>query len=133
MLKLVPPDAICHQGYWLGIRTFSGTAEGGSVDLVIDGVAVTFLTSAGQTSSQVAAEAANAVNANGSLAALGAVAAAVGDELVVAGDIQSVSIGDPGLVTNVPVGEWIGTILFLLLSLFAMRFLRSADDGGGAE
>ncbi len=113
--------------------TFSGTAEGGSVDLVIDGIAVTFLTSAGQTSSQVAAEAANAVNANGSLATLGAVATAVGDELVVAGDIQSVSITDPGLVVPVPVGEWTGTILFLFFSLFAMRFLRSADHGCTAE
>ena len=111
--------------------TFSGTAEGGAVDLIVDGTLLTFVTSAGLTAAQVAAGVASAINADGTLTALGAVATAVGDEVVVAGDIQSVSITDPGLIAPVPVGEWTTTALFLAIWLLAVPLLtpRRPDRG----
>lgn len=106
---------------------FSGTAEGGSVDFTVDGYQVTLLTSAGQTATDVANAMAAAINGDPDLFALGAAATGVGALLVVAGSIDSVTIGDPGLVAAVPLSP-IG-IPFLLVALVAsalLGFRRSA-------
>ena len=102
---------------------FSGTAEGGSIDLVIDGFSLNFVTTAGWSAAQVAAGLAAAINADPALSSLGAVGTADGDALVVAGDLESVSITDPGLIAPVPVGDWTATAILLGLWLLASRLL----------
>ena len=100
---------------------FQGTAQGGSITFVIDGFQVVLLTSAGQTAAEVASAMAAAINANTDLSSLGATAAAVGSQVVVAGGIDSVTIGDSGLVADLPLSP-IG-IPFLLVGLMGSALL----------
>jgi len=103
---------------------FAGTAQGGSVEFVIEGVAISITTVSGQTAAQVADQMADAINADSDLAALGVVAEGNGDELVVAGAIQSTDINDPGLVASVPIAPWLSLALIGLLILTGMGWIH---------
>jgi cysteine-rich repeat protein len=85
-----------------------GTAEGGSVEVTVDGVLVSAPTTAGQTSEFVAQGIAAAIEADPVLSASGVTAFADGNRVVTTGTIEDVTISDPGLstepiVTLVPV------------------------------
>ena len=97
-------------------HSFSGTAAGGSVGITVEGVALTVPTLTGESAAQVAANVAAAIEADAALSALGAVATALGDQLVVAGSIDSLVISDPGLApTLVPLGPLAPGLLLLTL------------------
>jgi len=75
-----------------------GTAQGGSVDVTVEGVLVSVTTSAGETSAQVLAALAAAINADSTLSGLGVTAQPNGNVLVVVGGtITDVTISDAGL------------------------------------
>jgi len=82
---------------------FFGTALGGTVAFVVDGFEVNLATSLGQSAAAVANAMASAINGDADLSALGATATAVGDVVVVAGSIDSVTLDDAGLVVDVPL------------------------------
>jgi spore coat protein A len=93
----------------------AGTAQGGRVEVTIDGVTVGVDTTAGQTAAQVVAALASAVNADPALQVLGVTATASGSRLVTNGDITGISITDPGLsaVARLTVQKtrlWWGTV-----------------------
>jgi cysteine-rich repeat protein len=94
---------------------FYGTAQGGTVTFVVDGFAVNLATSPGQTASAVANAIATAINADPNLSILDATAIAVGNLVVVGGSIDSVTLGDAGLVAAVPLSPMV--IPFLALGL----------------
>jgi cysteine-rich repeat protein len=74
-----------------------GTAQGGTVTLVVDGVSVQVTTTPAQTAASVLAALAAEINGNPTLQGLGVTASVVDGELVVGGDVSSVTVGDPGL------------------------------------
>ena len=97
-------------------HTFSGTAAGGSVAISVEGVALVVSTSAGESAAQVAANVAASIEADTTLSSLGAVATAIGEQLVVAGSIDSLVISDPGLAPPpVPLGGLAPALLLLAL------------------
>jgi len=100
---------------------FQGTAQGGSITFVVEGFEVVLVTTAGQTAAEVASAMAAAINSNADLSALGATASSVGNQVVVAGSIDSVAIGDSGLLADLPLSP-IG-IPFLLVGLVGSALL----------
>ena len=80
-----------------------GTAEGGGVEVTVDGVLVSVPTTAGQTSEQVAQAIAAAIEADPVLSSNGVTAFADGNRVVTTGNIESVTINDPGLSTEPPM------------------------------
>jgi cysteine-rich repeat protein len=80
--------------------SFYGSAEGGDVELTVDGVLVSVLTTAGQTTDQVAQAVAAAIEADPTLSASGVTAFAEGNRVVTTGSIESVTVNDPGLSTE---------------------------------
>jgi len=76
---------------------FTGTGQGGRVEVTINGIVIGVNTSAGQSAAQAMSALAAAINANAALAALGVTAQAVGGTLVVAGDVTTISSTDAGL------------------------------------
>ena len=96
---------------------FSGIAQGGSVEFVVDGQTVNIVTLAGESAADVASKMATAIGANPVLAGLGAVATASGDQVIVAGSITSTTISDPGLAPPValPLSDWLPVVIALLL------------------
>jgi spore coat protein A len=77
----------------------TGTAQGGRVEVTVNGVLVGVNTSLGQSAAQVLAALAAAINANTTLAGLGVTAQAIGSTLVVSGDVTIISSTDAGLTT----------------------------------
>jgi cysteine-rich repeat protein len=71
---------------------FVGVALGGSIDLVIDGIAIHVPTSEGETAADVAANVVAAIDAE-----LGLTAAALGSQVATTGDLTSFVVNDPGL------------------------------------
>ncbi|HIF99780.1 MAG TPA: DUF4215 domain-containing protein [Myxococcales bacterium] len=76
---------------------FQGIAQGGTVEFVVDGVTIPIVTLAGETPSDVALKMANAIGADITLNGLGVLAHAVGDSVVVSGNLTSTVITDLGL------------------------------------
>lgn len=77
-----------------------GIAEGGTVQLEVDGVPIVLATTAGQTASEAAAALAALINADPTLSALGISALSIANRLVVAGGtISNVLITDPGFLS----------------------------------
>lgn len=74
-----------------------GTAQGGSVTLVVQGVPIQVTTSPGQTAQDVIAALAAAIQSDFTLASMQVTASAVGDLLVIGGSYSGVTIGDAGL------------------------------------
>ncbi|MBW2389447.1 MAG: multicopper oxidase domain-containing protein [Deltaproteobacteria bacterium] len=117
-------DCLVEDSLWV-----SGDAEGGSVDVTVDGVPLSVATVSGQTSSQVAAAIAAAIEADPTLSAAGVTAFASGDQVVTTGTIDSAESFDPGLflsgVPLVPVlSSWIAWVavvsLILLTAMMAL-------------
>jgi cysteine-rich repeat protein len=101
---------------------FFGLAQGGGVELTVDGVLVSVPTTAGQTTAQVAEAVAAAIEADPVLSASGVTAFADGNRVVTTGTIESVSIDDPGLSTepSIAVPALSPLALGLLASLFVL-------------
>jgi spore coat protein A len=100
----------------------SGLAEGGGVTVTVDGVVLNVPTTPGQTSAQVAADIAAAIEADPTLDAAGVTAFASGDRVVTTGTIDSAVSGDAGLVLGsappLPVFDsWTGWLLVVGLIL----------------
>jgi cysteine-rich repeat protein len=80
------------------LAIFSGVAAGGSIALSVSGVAVGVPTTAGDSSADVAAAVAAAINSESSLQGLGVTAVAVLDGLyVLGGAIDGAASSDPGI------------------------------------
>lgn len=77
--------------------TLKGTAQGGTVSLIIDGETVSQTTTPGQTAAEVASDLAAAINADPVLAAQGVRACASGDTVITTGTVSDVAISDPGV------------------------------------
>ena len=108
-------------------HSFSGTASGGSVEITVEGVTLLVPTLAGESAAQVAANVAAAIETNTTLSSLGAVATAIGEQLVVAGSIDLLTVSDSGLApAPVPLAPLAsGLLLVALLGTGAWR-LRDA-------
>ncbi|MBW2361121.1 MAG: M36 family metallopeptidase [Deltaproteobacteria bacterium] len=105
-------------------HVFSGTASGGNVRLVVDGVTLVVPTSAGQSAAQVAANIAAAINADPTLIGLGVTAASSGDTLTTTGDVTTLTIIDNGLAPNsVPLAPAAAPLLGLALLALGLRRL----------
>ncbi len=107
-------------------HTFVGTAAGGSVSAVIEGVLLIVPTTAGETAADVAAKVAAAIDADPTLSGLGISATSVGDTFHTTGSIDSVSIQDTGLNPQVPTGSAGLALLPLLLAAAGLARLRRA-------
>jgi cysteine-rich repeat protein len=98
-----------------------GVAMGGSVSVTVDDVLVTVPTSAGQNAAQVAAALAAAIQANGTLAAAGVTAAAMGGQLAVGGDVTTFVLADSGLLhAPIPVPSLSPTGRLLAAAVLAL-------------
>jgi hypothetical protein len=75
----------------------SGVAAGGTIDLTVNGVMLIVPTSPGESSSEVAANLAAAINADATLAGMGVAAASEQGELIVNGSVSEFVVQDPGL------------------------------------
>ena len=102
---------------------FHGVAQGGSVDLVVEGQTISIVTLAGESAADVAVKMAAAITANVTLESLGAVAQASGDSIVVAGQITSSVISDPGLAPPVPLSDWLPPAIALFLGISGILWL----------
>lgn len=105
-------------------QPFSGVAAGGSIDLVIEGIALSVPTTAGETATQVASAVAAAINANPTLSSLGVITHAVGSEVVTTGTIDSITIADSGLNPQVPLGPGAPALLALAFIASGLARLR---------
>ena len=109
-----------------------GVAEGGTVSVTVEGEIVTVTTSAGQSSSDVAAALAAAINANLTLETAGISAVANDFRVYTNGAIGTTDIADPGLSLALPSGvpaapAWgLVAMAALLLLAVAARSLRRA-------
>jgi spore coat protein A len=74
-----------------------GTAQGGRIDVTVDGVLISVNVSPGETLAQVLQALADAINANPTLQAAGVTASVQGKRLVTNGNLTTVTITDPGL------------------------------------
>jgi hypothetical protein len=113
----------------------SGSAQGGTLTLNVEGVVVVVATTAGQTAAEVAAAIADAINANDQLSSLGVAAVANGNQVTTSGGhLAPPLVSDPGLsavlVTNVPSLSLVA--LGLLGALLAVSGARRARRGATA-
>jgi spore coat protein A len=79
-----------------------GMAQGGDVEITVDGILVVVPTSGGQSQEQVVQAIAAAIEADPTLAAAGVTAFADGNRVVTTGTIDSVVVNDAGLSTSPP-------------------------------
>jgi hypothetical protein len=127
-----PADSTCSAPWFAAEGTetlsswiFSGTAQGGSIEITIDGVSLVVPTEAGQSPAVVAAAIAAAINANFALQSLGVTASASGGIVSTNGNITSESVNDPGLTHAVPSLGWPALLLLIaLMSVMGSRRLR---------
>jgi len=116
--------------------TLQGVAQGGTVQVVVDGVTVGVTTTAGQSPAQVVAALAAAILANPTLSAAGVIAGSIGNTLWTTGDIP-----DPATITDAGLDEVIiptlstlgASVLAAGLALAALRRLRRARVSGRRE
>jgi extracellular elastinolytic metalloproteinase len=108
------------------LPAFVGTAQGGTVTATIAGVAVQITTTMGQSSSDVAAALAAAINASTALQALQVVAATQTNRVVVSGVLDSFALDDAGFAPpGVPaLGGAARGLLALLMGSAAIGFSR---------
>jgi cysteine-rich repeat protein len=79
-------------------RSFAGTAQGGTIEITVSGVALSVATAAGQSAAAVAAAVAAAIAGAPALQALGVSAASSLAELfVLGGTIDAAASSDPGI------------------------------------
>ncbi len=102
---------------------FFGTAAGGSVSFSVDGIPLQVTTLAGETAADVAANVADAINADPTLSAMGVFAFATGNTVITNGMI---TVDDPGPFAVPALGGWALALLAALLGATATRRMRSA-------
>jgi cysteine-rich repeat protein len=84
-------------------RELVGTAQGGAIEITVSGVAVSVPTSAGESSTTVAAAVAAAIVADPTLQVLGVSAASsLGTLFVLGGNVDDATSSDPGLQILAP-------------------------------
>jgi cysteine-rich repeat protein len=109
-----------------------GQAEGGNVQIMVDGETVQTTTTFGESDSQVAANMAADINANSTLAAIGVTAWADGNRLITNGTIHSFTINDPGLSYSpqaLPaLSPWGLTLVVMLLTAAAFVGVQRRRD-----
>jgi cysteine-rich repeat protein len=106
-------------------RDFVGTAQGGTIELTVSGVALSVATFAGESASDVAAAVAAAINADPTLQGLGVSGAVSLDTLfVIAGSVDAATSTDPGIeilappvVPALPGGAAVALALLLLVGI----------------
>ena len=103
------------------LRTFTGVAEGGAVELTLSGVTLVVPTGPGMDAASVAAAVAAAIVADPMLSAAGITATANGGTLEINGELGFFLVDDPGLAargpTAVPSLGAPGAVLAALLML----------------
>jgi hypothetical protein len=100
---------------------FYGTASGGTVSFLLEGVPVGISTFSGDTGSDVSWWLAETANADGALMAMGVGASAVGPRFIANGEITDVVITDPTIVLPEPDALWQMMACVGLLTLLASR------------
>jgi cysteine-rich repeat protein len=118
-------EGVTDQGF------FSGTGQGGSIAITVNGVALNVTTTAGDSAATVASRVSGAINGNGTLQGLGVTATWDGARLdVIAGAIGALTSNDPGIQAthgagSVPTLSGLGAaFLVFLLVLSAARQVR---------
>jgi DNA-binding beta-propeller fold protein YncE len=122
-----------------GSLVFTGSAQGGTIELRVGAVLLVVVTAPGQTPEEVAEAAADAINADPILAAGGVAASSAGPVLEANGAVTSIEVGDPGLGVAPPVAPpvpalpWEGLWWALALVLGALGILavRRASSPAG--
>ena len=104
--------------------SFSGTAAGGMVRLVVEGTLLIVPTLAGESATAVAAKVAAAIEADATLGGLGVTATSIGDTLHTTGSLDAITIQDAGLNPQVPTGPASLLLLPLLLAAGGLRRLQ---------
>jgi cysteine-rich repeat protein len=112
-----------------------GLAEGGSVEIVVEGVAISFATSPQQNSVDVIEELADRINADPVLQGLQTTAVALVNRLAVGGSIDAFQVDDPGLLQSLPGLPALGrggvfALAMLLLSAAALGLVRGPRARG---
>jgi cysteine-rich repeat protein len=108
---------------------FLGTAQGGSISFIVDGVRLEVTSFSGQSAADIASAVAAEILANATLAARGVVAQVIGDTVTTNGTITGVVITDPGIDYRglstqivVPVFGWPWLLAAIgCTGLFALR------------
>ncbi len=122
-------SALCQAVGVTGQVNFSGTGQGGTIEITVSGVPLSVATFAGDSAITVAARVAGAINNDGTLQGLGVSATYSTSRLdVIAGVVNTAASTDPGIQINggggsVPALPPAGAALFVLL-LGAFAFLR---------
>jgi hypothetical protein len=106
--------------------TFTGTTQGGVIDLVINGVTVHVVITGGATAEQLARAVGAAVNASAPLQAAGITASIAGDTVTTNGNVTSITETDPGITVtegepspSIPTLSHVGLAALSLLLLAA--------------
>lgn len=114
----------------VGTLDLAGTAEGGSVGLLLAGISIQYFTTGGDSAADVVQGLAAAINAESTLTELGVSAGSEGRQLITFGAVpDSVSVDDAGLyllesllIPTLPL--WGGIVLAVLLTAVANHRLR---------
>lgn len=85
---------------WRSSMIYRGGARRRPRELVVEGVSIVVVTTAGQTAREVSAAAAAAINADPTLTGLGVSASSLGTELATTGAIDSVDSTDAGITLS---------------------------------
>lgn len=113
----------------------SGTASGGALTFVLEGQSFVFSTEAGETSADLLARVALALNASPVLRARGVSVSTEGTRLVTTAGIDAVEISDPGLIggaVQIPSLEMpLAAALAVAMALAARSLLGARSRGGG--
>lgn len=126
----LPGDGCSAQCELEALVPLFGTAEGGSVSLIVDGVTVPVITVLGTSAIDVLVDLAAAINADPTLQGLGTTATVSGGVLVTNGDVTDFTILDAGLSASPPpkvpsLGPWgAGALGALILGACAHRLRR---------
>jgi len=108
------------------VWTLSGSALGGTIDIVIEGVGLQLVTTSGQTAVEVATALGALIDSNTTLQALGVGASVSGASVATEGEVTSSEVNDPGL-NSPPQIPALGTRNLLLATalLVAVALLGS--------
>lgn len=102
--------------------SFSGTAQGGDISFIVDGVRLNIVTSSGQTAGDIASAISAAILADGTLSARGVTTQVLADAVSTNGTITGAVITDPGIASSglvppvafVPLFGWPGLLAAIL-------------------
>ena len=116
--NIVDPGEQCDDGNNLGfdgcaancrvetaLQTLVGTAEGGTLNLLLDGVNINLVTSAGQSAASVANDLVDAVNNNTALQSIASTAVHQLGQIVVTGELEQFTVNDSGLIGETSVTQ----------------------------